>query len=419
MPTYKLQIKSKNHFLSFLLVFSIFSLLFFVLVPNARADEISDLQEQIKKQQEYIQEIEKQKKIYQEKIDSRRKEALTLKNEISIITNQILTTQLEIKEKEERIKKTELKIRSLQLVIQQKQGQIDDIKKQIGYTLQRLSRYENKSYLEILMLNNSISDFFTQINYTKNLERGLQNNLEKLKLIKAGIELQEKDLRTELTKLAWLKTDLIGKRSQLGAERTGRRKLLEETQGAEWKFQALLTEAIREQKMAEREIINAEKKIRQKLAEEQERKLLEQLEEGIGPMVFSWPAPKNKITCFFHDPDYPYRNWLGEHAGIDIRAEQGTAVRAAASGYVARAKNAGFGYSYIMLIHHNGFATVYGHLSEIYIQEDSLVKRGEIIGRSGGIPGMPGAGRFTTGPHLHFEVRLNGIPVNPLEYLAQ
>jgi murein DD-endopeptidase MepM/ murein hydrolase activator NlpD len=391
----------------------------FLVAPTTRAEDITELQEQIKKQQELIQQLEKQKQIYQEKIELKRKEAVNLKNQLNILTNQILATQLEIQEKEETIKETELKIKSLQIVMQEKQSQIDKIKKQIGYVIKLLNKYENKSYLEILLLNNSISDFFNQINYIKSLEKSLQNNLEKMKIIKSGLELQEKDLRTETAKLAQLKDDLVWRRNELRNEKMAKNRLLEETQGAEWKFQTLLAEAVREQKMAEREIAAAEAKIRQKLAEEQEKKLLEQLEEGIGPMIFSWPVPQNVITCFFHDPEYPYRQWLGEHSGIDIRAEQGTAVRAAASGYVAKAKDGGLGYSYVMLIHANGFATIYGHLSQIYVKEDEIVKRGDIIGRSGGIPGTPGAGRFSTGPHLHFEVRLNGLPVNPLEYLIK
>jgi murein DD-endopeptidase MepM/ murein hydrolase activator NlpD len=69
-----------------------------------------------------------------------------------------------------------------------------------------------------------------------------------------------------------------------------------------------------------------------------------------------------------------------------------------------------------MIIHSNGFATLYAHMSRIDVDVDQYVARGQIIGLSGGRPGTAGAG-FSTGPHVHFELRKNGIPVDPGPYL--
>ena len=179
---------------------------------------------------------------------------------------------------------------------------------------------------------------------------------------------------------------------------------------SEKEYQRLLSRAKAEQNEAAAEIASMEKLMRAKIAKMEGKKL------SINDNGMAWPVTKNVLTTYFHDPDYPFR-YIFEHPGVDIRAAQGTTLKAAASGYVARVKNGGLGYSYIMIVHADGLSTVYGHVSKLYVKEDDYVIQGQRIGLTGGMPGTPGAGRLTTGPHLHFETRLNGIPVDPLGYL--
>jgi murein DD-endopeptidase MepM/ murein hydrolase activator NlpD len=93
-------------------------------------------------------------------------------------------------------------------------------------------------------------------------------------------------------------------------------------------------------------------------------------------------------------------------------------VKAAAPGIVVKVvRESIYGGNIIYIAHAGSITTVYMHLSKILVRTGDEVSRGDLIGYSGGMPGTPGAGRFTTGPHMHFEVRKNGIPVNPLDYL--
>ncbi|MCF7910804.1 M23 family metallopeptidase, partial [Candidatus Pacearchaeota archaeon] len=182
--------------------------------------------------------------------------------------------------------------------------------------------------------------------------------------------------------------------------------------------------AVAEREKTAQELAKLERELREQTSLFQDAKKKESIENkllemggGISNNSLSWPVPFKAVTAYFHDADYPYKHIIGEHSGIDLRASQGTPIKAPSAGYVARVYDAGMGYSYLMVIHTNGISTLYGHVSRFNVIEDQYVQEGQIIGYTGGTPGTAGAGPFCTGPHLHFEVRLNGIPVNPLEYL--
>ena len=98
------------------------------------------------------------------------------------------------------------------------------------------------------------------------------------------------------------------------------------------------------------------------------------------------------------------------HSGIDIGASYGTPVVAAAGGEVIQAGYfGGYGYS-VMLYHGGGYATWYAHLSSINVSMGQLVERGGLVGRIGSTG-------WSTGPHLHFEIRINGAAQDPMGYL--
>ncbi|HOI26257.1 MAG TPA: M23 family metallopeptidase [Paludibacteraceae bacterium] len=107
------------------------------------------------------------------------------------------------------------------------------------------------------------------------------------------------------------------------------------------------------------------------------------------------------------------QRWGRFHAGIDMRIKVGDSVRSAFSGKVRIARTGsrrrGYGY-YVVIRHENGLETLYGHLSKILVQPDQDVKAGEIIALGGN------TGR-STGPHLHFETRYLGNPINPRNFI--
>lgn len=127
----------------------------------------------------------------------------------------------------------------------------------------------------------------------------------------------------------------------------------------------------------------------------------------------SWPA-LGRITAGFYDSSY--KNFFGvPHKGIDIAVPQGTPIHSAADGVVFLARDGGqTGYSYILVGHRGGTATLYGHVSQIGVTTGQDVSRGQVLGLSGGTPGTYGAGPMTTGAHVHLEIIQSGSHVDPL-----
>jgi hypothetical protein len=122
-----------------------------------------------------------------------------------------------------------------------------------------------------------------------------------------------------------------------------------------------------------------------------------------------WPL-EGRVTSSFGERQDPINGEGAFHAGIDIAAPYGTPVRASADGEVSSAAM-GSGYGREIVINHgHDVMTVYGHLSEMIVVPGEHVTRGQIIGYVGQ------SGR-STGPHLHYEVRVHMVPVNPHKYL--
>lgn len=372
--------------------------------------EIKEINSEIGDKKSQIKKMQQKQKEYSEAIENKQAEKASLNNQLAILDNRLAKSKLDIEMVEIEIDRTELEIRKTDLEIENKNNEIDQEKNHITNVLRLLYKWDYVSSLEIMLLNDTLADFLSQVKYLEDINENLEDSLQVLRKLKKQLEREREILDKQNQELVNLKEELMEKKNKLTSEKDQKVYILAQTKQSEKEYQRLLEQAKKEQEQAAAEIFSLEKLVRAKLVELQGKKL------EFNDRGFIWPVLKNVITAYFHDPDYPFR-YIFEHPGIDIRAAQGTALKAAASGYVARAKNAGKGYSYIMIIHGDGLSTVYGHISKIYVQEDEYVVQGQTIGLTGGLPGTLGAGRLTTGPHLHFEIRLNGIPVDPLGYM--
>lgn len=164
-------------------------------------------------------------------------------------------------------------------------------------------------------------------------------------------------------------------------------------------------EAFRAQVAAELEL---EAQIQDMIAEFEKQKLAESI---VSTGTYIWPLPGYKPGSAYGWRMHPIYNEMRFHAGEDIGAPSGTAILAADSGVVSYAGvNGGYG-NCVMIDHGGGRVTLYGHMSSIAVSYGQKVTQGDTIG-------YVGSTGVSTGPHLHFEVRVNGQATDPKQYFT-
>ncbi|MFN3943697.1 MAG: M23 family metallopeptidase [Allosphingosinicella sp.] len=137
---------------------------------------------------------------------------------------------------------------------------------------------------------------------------------------------------------------------------------------------------------------------------------LDQLEQGTIAIPSLKPVDNANFTSGFGVRSDPFRGRAAMHAGIDLAGPTGTPIYATADGVVGRSEYAGAYGNMVEINHGQGIQTRYAHLSRLIARPGQQVKRGELIGLMGS------TGR-STGPHLHYEVRIDGRAVNPLPFM--
>lgn len=401
-------------FVFFLIISFSVANFFVILSAPASADDVNDMNTRIESKKKEIDTLQKEIAAYQEQITAKQKESKSLKNQIAILSNEVAKVNLDIEATQARIDQTNLEIQQLNLQIDETEKKIGNNKEKIAEYIRLINNNDQVSYLEVILLNNSFSDFFNQIKYTEDIHSNLNTSLDKLKNDQQDLETQKTNWQKKGDEENKLKEQLQQQRASLTEKNSAQQILLLQSNLTTRQYQTYLNQLQLQQQQINSDIMTLEKTVREKLlAKSQQDKF-----NSFGPAQLSWPvSPSRGISAYFHDPDYPFR-YIFEHPAIDIRCAQGTPIKSPDAGYVARVQFKGDkSYAYVMIIHNNGLSTVYGHVSAVYVKTDDYVAKGQTIALSGALPGSTGAGPLTTGPHLHFEVRLNGIPVNPLEYL--
>lgn len=406
----------QNKLLSAMAILAFFAmaaaLQFIAQSPALAADSpdqslVKDLNSQIDAQKAKIDALNAKISEYNDNIKSNQREAATLSSQIRLLENQVGKTNAEIALKEEQAKEMQLQIEQTGLQINQSETEIEKERDQLANLLRLIGRYEDKDYISILLANDNFSDFFDQIKYSTDLQEEMQRSVNRVKEVSVKLAAQESDLKKRRQDLSDVLNILDDNKAILVSQKQDKSQLIAATKKSEKKYQALIAELKKEQAAANSLISALDKQLRAELAKKGSAEKF----NSLGNAILAWPTASHRITATFHDPDYPFIAVLGQHSGLDIGIGEGTAVKAAEAGYVAKVGLGTKWYgNYIMVIHGGNITTLYGHLSSVQVKQDQYVTKGQLIGLSGNTG-------YSSGPHLHFEVRANGVPVNPQSYL--
>jgi murein DD-endopeptidase MepM/ murein hydrolase activator NlpD len=379
----------------------------------AWAKTLEELRQELEQKRSGLKATEEKIKKFQETIQIKRQEARTLADQIGIIDDNITAIELNIQETAQKIEETDIEIAEVQEDIRIKEEEIGRQKQLLAEYIRSIYELDRQSAVTIFLKYQTFSEAVNESSAIEELQNRAQQTLTAIQDLHEELTKKRRELEDFKQSLTALRRRQESQQNTLDTQRQGKQRILELTNAQEAQYKGLLSEAQKAHKDAEAQISALDTAIREELEK-----------QGLGNLpsvgVFNWPVePIFGVSCGFHCGGYPYAYLIGPHSGIDIPTYVGTPIKAPADGYVAKLHDSGGrGYSYILLLHGDKISTVYGHVSGFgNVQEGTLITRGTVIGYTGGAAGSHGSG-LSSGPHLHFEVRVNNIPINPMKYLG-
>lgn len=268
------------------------------------------------------------------------------------------------------------------------------------------------SYLDVVIGAKDFSDFANRLEVLKRIIDSDITLINEIKKERAEIEAHKQKLEADRAKLVELEKAALAKQAEIEQKKAERNVVLQKAQND----RATAMQAIEELNASSAQV-SAMLKERQAARAAAAAAATAQSSGGQGASdnwvqgtgQLGWPV-SGEITSPYGYRVHPIWGTTIYHSGIDIGVDEGTPVHAADGGVVVWSGWMG-GYGYAVVIDHgNGLSTLYGHNSELAVDEGQSVAKGQVISYAGSTGN-------STGPHVHFEVRANGDPVDPMGYL--
>lgn len=370
---------------------------FILSIPTyaAKTDEIKSKIEQSKtKQQEKEKEIKNKEKEQQSVMDKK-----------EVLDQKISDIQQNINEIEDVIDESDRQIAEKNEELEAAEERLEAVEDQLKQRVKSMYMNGNTSYLEILFGAQSFSDFISRVNMLKFIVDNDNQMIAEVAADKNTNEQAKAVIEEQKQEQENAKSLQVSEKKRMQESVAEQQEIMDSLENDidTLKAEQEKLKASEDALMREMDRIEAAEK-----AATKSNASTATVTRGSG--VMGWPlAVSGKITSRF---GYRSDTAIHNHTGVDLAASTGTAILAADSGTVSAVKYDAGGYGYYVLISHGGgLFTLYGHCSATYVSAGQSVSKGQKIA-------AVGSTGYSTGPHLHFEVRTNGVRVDPLPYIS-
>lgn len=346
-------------------------------------------------EQEKLQIIQKELKQSQEKLKETKVKQQEVLGKLVVITQELRQANHKLNRAKEKVMENESKISELTVELRKSEAELQEKSSLLVRRVREAFKNGRMNYLDLLFASRSMSDFLNRLYY---FEKIIVRDAGLIRGVKEGLQTtktQQKALSNRTLEIKELAAVIAEEKKNIAEQAEEKKKTYEELKERRAEYENKIAEL--ERSSQELEVL-----IQRKTAERARAGL-----KARGSGVLLWPL-QGRITSRYG----AYRRYgtLHRHTGVDIAAPYGSPILAADAGEVIFSGWwDGYGKA-IVIDHGRGVATVYGHMSRLYPSVGATVAKGQTIG-------LEGSTGYSTGPHLHFEVRRNGVPTNPMAYL--
>lgn len=371
----------------------------------------------------YADDLDDQVQDLQGQIDSSRLEQENWQQVIEDVSAKLKQIQADLDAANARLQSIQTKQAEINAQIAQTQNEIVKMEAYLKTRQDVLNRrvraiymHGQLNYLEVILGANSFSDFANRVELLKRVIRSDYNLILEIQKQKAAIEAKKAQLEEDKRQLDALAAEAEKTRQEIAKKKAEQQKVLDAAKSnkaaAAQMEQDLNAQLASVRNLIQQRLVAAEaarQAAQQQAASDDEGGggSDDNYVQGTGAM--GWPC-SGPITSPFGYRTHPIFGTTIFHAGIDIGVDYGTPIHAADSGVVVYSGwISGYGNA-VIIDHGGGISTLYGHNQSLAVSEGQSVSKGSVIAYAGSTGN-------STGPHCHFEVDVNGSPVNPMGYL--